>query len=83
MDVEETGRSRSKDGRFLPEIKDQTIENLQHDHSYVTGMFTMNCLSYYRGKQNSFSRNYPGKLYCPRITDRFLCYVVLTKRMRF
>lgn len=36
MDVEETGRSRSKDGRFLPEIKDQTIENLQHDHSYVT-----------------------------------------------
>lgn len=36
MNVEETGRSRSKDGRFLPEIKDQTIENLQHDHSYVT-----------------------------------------------
>lgn len=56
MDVEETGRS--KDGRFLPEIKDQTIENLQHDHSYVTGMFTMNCLNCYRGKQNSFSRNF-------------------------
>lgn len=36
MDVQETGRSQSKYGRFLPEIKDQTIENLQHDHSYVT-----------------------------------------------
>lgn len=52
MDVEETDRSQSTDGRFLKEINDQTIEVLQHDHSYVTDMFTMNCLSYYHGKQN-------------------------------
>lgn len=47
MDVEETDRNRCKYGRFLKKIQDQTFRVLQHNHSYVTGTFTMNCVPYH------------------------------------